>query len=356
MLKPPAIALSAIGAVLRKEYGLRDAVLNFLPLGADDGAASYRATNAEGAYFVKLRLGPFDELAALAPHWLAAQGIREVMAPLPARSGQPFVRREGFTLLLYPFIDGRDGYGVALTNEQWIDFGRAMRAIHDAPLPAWLADRLPHEVYDGRWREQLGQFMVQSERSEYADPIARRLSAFLHERREVVLDLVGRTERLAQGLRMAPPGHVLCHTDLHAGNLLLAGDGRLFIVDWDTPLLAPRERDLMYPGGGQGFLGRTGDEEEVLFYSGYGQVEVNMRALAYYRLERIIEDLAIFCDQLLGHREDDEHGAGVDREQALRWAESNFLPGGVLEIACRTAARAAESGHWAASMGVNLWE
>ncbi len=173
-------------------------------------------------------------------------------------------------------------------------------------------------------------------REPYADPVARRLAAFLAEREAQVLDLVDRTQRLAEELRRAAPPFVLCHTDLHAGNLLLSGDGRLFIVDWDAPLLAPRERDLMYPGGGQGFLGRSPEEEERLFFEGYGDVRVDRRALAYYRLERIVEDLAIFCEQLLGQGGPVSGNAEPDREQALRWAMSNFEPGRVLEIADRT--------------------
>ncbi len=155
--------------------------------------------------------------------------------------------------------------------------------------------------------------------------------------------MLDRTERFALGLRAAGPPFVLCHTDLHAGNLLLAADGRMFIVDWDAPLLAPRERDLMYPGGGQGFLGRSPREEEALFYAGYGTVTVDLRAVAYYRLERIVEDLAAFCAQLFNPEVGPGDAGNTDREQAVRWAMSNFDPGRVLEIANRTA-RQAEPG------------
>ena len=96
-----------------------------------------------------------------------------------------------------------------------------------------------------------------------------------------------------------PPEFVLCHSDIHAANLLVAADGALYIVDWDEPILAPKERDLMYAGGGQSFLGYTPQEEEALFYRGYGETQVDPVGLAYYRYERIIEDIAAFCEQLL---------------------------------------------------------
>ena len=340
MLEPPAISDAAIVACLHSDFGLRDVTLEFLPLGADLRTAVYRATAVDASlYFVKLRFGEFDDVSALLPRWLLEQGIGQVMAPLPALSGRPWVATGEFTLLLYPLVEGKEAYGAVLSDEQWIAFGHAMRRIHDAALPAELADRLPQERYDPFWREQLRRFILSLDSVAAADRAGRRLAAFLVERRTEVLDLVDRTGSLAQVLQAEQPPFVVCHTDLHAGNLLVSEDGGLFIVDWDAPMLASRERDLMYPGGGQGFIGRGPDEEEALFYEGYGAAKIDLRALAYYRLERIIEDLAIFAQQLFGPFDGVTGGTEADREQALRWAMSNFEPGNVLEIAYKTAAR-----------------
>ena len=45
----------------------------------------------------------------------------------------------------------------------------------------------------------------------------------------------------------------MCHKDIHGGNILIRTDGQppvLYILDWDDPILAPKERDLMFIGGG----------------------------------------------------------------------------------------------------------
>lgn len=120
----------------------------------------------------------------------------------------------------------------------------------------------------------------------------------------------------------------VCHSDLHAGNILIDANDALYIVDWDNPILAPKERDLMFVGGGLGGGGRTAQEEEIPFYQGYGQTHIDSVAMAYYRYERIVQDMAVYCEQLLLSDE-----GGEDREQSLRYFKTNFLPGSTIEIA-----------------------
>ncbi len=86
----------------------------------------------------------------------------------------------------------------------------------------------------------------------------------------------------------------------------------------------------MFFGGGIDDIWK-GKREEVVFYQGYGQAEIDLSALAYYRYERIIKDLAVFCGQLLLTDE-----GGADRERSYSCFASNFEPGGTLEIARKT--------------------
>lgn len=83
----------------------------------------------------------------------------------------------------------------------------------------------------------------------YDDPVALELAAFLRRRRAESLDLVQRAEWLAESLAAEPLEFVLCHADIHASNILVDGRDALYIVDWDGPLLAPKERDLMFIDG-----------------------------------------------------------------------------------------------------------
>ncbi len=329
MLEPPDPSIETIIACLRREWQVEAARVAFLPLGADENSAVYRVDAQDGAaWFLKMRSGVFDETAVTLPKHLSDRGIGQIIAPLPTITGQLCTALPPFTLILYPFVAGVDGYQRALTERQWRDFGAAMRRIHEAPLPDDLRRQIAAETFSPRWRDAVRGFLALVEQETYADPVARQVAALLKAQRLEIPDLVERAGRLGEALRAEPPPFVLCHSDLHAGNLLIDGDDTFYIVDWDAPILAPRERDLMYAGGGQMAGWRSPQDEEALFYGGYGGVPVDQAALAYYRYERIVEDIAVYCQQLLLSTE-----GGDEREQSLRYLASNFLPGGVLAIA-----------------------
>ncbi len=331
MLEKPDLSDRSIIACLRDAYGLAGAQITFLPLGADANAAVYRVVAADGAaYFLKLRRGDFDEIAVALPRFLSDQGILPIIPPIPTQAGQLWADLAPFRAILYPFVAGRNGYEVDLTDGQWVTLGATLRAIHALSLPPALAQRIPRESYGPRWREAVRAFQVQAEAESFVDPVAAQVAALLRAQRAAIDDLLAHTDRLADLLRARFPALVLCHADVHAGNVLLGADDSLHIVDWDNPILAPKERDLMYAGGGQFGDRRSPQEEERLFYLGYGPTAVEQRALAYYRYERIIEDIAAFCQQLLL-----SDAGGEDREQSLRYLASNFLPNGTIAIAYR---------------------
>jgi spectinomycin phosphotransferase len=332
MLEKPELEDEKIIACLREEYGLISDQVTFLPLGADQNTAVYRVVGLDGkAYFVKLRRNNFDEMSVTIPKLLNEQGIKQIIPALESRSGNLWVGLDAYRLILYPFIEGQDGYQVKFSERQWHDFGKGLKCIHTTALPKALRARLNQETYSPKWRDITLEFLEQAYNGVFNDPLAMRTEAFLNVRRDVVLELVRRAERLARLLQAKSPELVLCHSDVHAGNILIDGAGEVYIVDWDNPILAPKERDLMFIGNAQGFIGNNPEEEERLFYRGYGQAQIDSEALAYYRYERIIEDIAAFCEQIFLSSEGYE-----DREQGFRFLRSNFLPGNTIDLAFRT--------------------
>lgn len=329
MLERPDLQDERIIACLQDEYSVPGVQITFLPLGADLNTAVYRVVaDDETPYFVKVRKGVFDSISVALPNFLRDLGIVQIIAPLSTKSGQLWADLDAFKVILYPFIVGKNGYEVGLSDRHWRDFGATLKCIHSAVLPPALIRRIQRETYSPQGREIVKMYLDRVEDSAFNDSVAVKLAAFLKSKRDEILDLAWRAERLDQALQARPPEFVLCHSDIHAGNILIDANGALYIVDWDDPILAPKERDLMFIGGAQGFTGRTTQEEETQFYHGYGQTQIDPFALAYYRYERIIQDIAAYCEQLFL-----TNSGGADREQSLRYLKSNFLPNGTVEVA-----------------------
>jgi spectinomycin phosphotransferase len=118
-------------------------------------------------------------------------------------------------------------------------------------------------------------------------------------------------------------------SDIHGGNVLIENSETFYIVDWDEPIMAPKERDLMFVGAGVGNVWNNLLEEKF-FYEGYGKTKINLQALAYYRHERIVEDIAFYCRDLLLTTE-----GGENRLQMFKHFVAMFEPEGVVEIALK---------------------
>lgn len=328
MLEAPDISIDLITDQLHQAYRLDIIALVFLPLGADVNTAVYRATSQDGRdYFLKLRKGPFDEITVTLPSFLSKLGIPSVIPPLETISSRMWSEMGKFKLILYPYIAGQDGYEITLNDRQWLEFGDTVQRIHTAQLPPDLQRRIPRENYDPRWRNRVKGFQAQVEQDSFDERVASQLAAFMRLKRPEIDKIVKRAERFASKLQESHTEFVLCHSDIHAGNLHIPPDGRLYIVDWDNPIMAPKEHDLMHIGASARWQSR---HIKSLFYQGYGEAQLDGLAISYYRCERIIQDIAAFCTQLLS-----SFDGGKDREQSLGYFTRQFEPGQEVDIALR---------------------
>ena len=330
MLEKPDISDGLIIFRLREEYNLHVTTLTFLPLGADMGTAVYHVVaDDRTAYFLKLRKG-FDEISVTVPLFLRSQGVHEIIAPIETKSKQCWADFGEYKMILYPFIEGKNGFEMELTDHQKRTLGAALKAIHSAQVPPELKRKIPQETFSQKFREQVKEFQKQVENTAFSDLNAVKLANFIKSKRDEIDRLIKRTEELASKLQSQSLDLVLCHTDIHGGNILITDDDQFYIVDWDAPLLAPKERDLMFIGGGIDNIWKSKRDESV-FYEGYGKADIDFTVMAYYRYERVIEDLSAYAEQLLSTDE-----GGADREEAYRRFIGNFESGQTLEIAENT--------------------
>jgi spectinomycin phosphotransferase len=290
-------------------WGVAVSGIDFLPIGLDGAAWAYRVDAAPGErYFLKVRRRRPAPASIRLPQILCEQGLHQAVAPIAPLDGQLWHETDGLHLLLYPFIDGASAWTPGFTDRQWHEHGTFLRRLHASTVPD---DLLPTEKYTAEAaRRALAGISVPTG----ADEIGRSLARLVEQHRAEIDEMATRTLVLAQRAKEANAPVVVCHTDIHPGNVIVGPDGGLSVVDWDAPMLAPPERDLMFvlsPGyGEQPFTPHRRDR----FLAGYGPHPVNVEVLDYYVRERILDDATLFIASIL-----DESAGDAARTNDLHW-------------------------------------
>ncbi len=315
---------------LKTYYGLKTFALALLPLGADADARVYKADTVDKSYFIKLKRGIHNDASIAIMNLLAGFGLKQIILPLKTINGQSIKQVEGHTLIVYPFVVGKNGFNQTLTEEQWYILGTALRKLHEVDVPISLQSQLRQETYSPKWRDSVLSIYAYINTEPILYGIALKLCNFMEENAKTIKRLIDCADQLAQKLKNNSPQFVLCHSDIHAGNVLIDSNNAIYIVDWDDPIMAPKERDLMFIGGGVGNVWNM-PHEEVLLYRGYGKTEINKTVLAYYRHERIVEDIAIYGENIFFTESSNE-----TKLEDYNHFKSMFEPRGVIEIAFET--------------------
>ncbi|MDO3683469.1 phosphotransferase enzyme family protein [Micromonospora sp. C28ISP2-4] len=291
MIDKPDIDERVLAAEVADAWSVDVTELAFMPVGLDGHAWAYRVETSDGRrYFLKVRRGEFTPAAVLLPSLLRAQGLRQVVAPLDLPEGGTGRGFRDYRLLLYPFHDGGSLWGRGLTDRQWIEYGEFLGRLHRLTPSAEVAAALPAETYRSSAGERLRALGSQAATSEVLGTFWDRYGAALNRLAETVDELASRVTR---------GRHVICHADIHPGNLIADGDGPLHVVDWDAPILAPRERDLMFVYSADFGDHPINPHRAELFREGYGALEPDPVLLSYYRGERHLDDVAVFLGGIL---------------------------------------------------------
>ncbi len=128
-----------------------------------------------------------------------------------------------------------------------------------------------------------------------------------------------RLKELQTQLRQRMPPMVICHTDLHGGNLMTAVDGKLYLLDWENAMIAPQEHDLFF------WAGDAAQWESFWpVYQGHtGFPPPNIDVLEFYFLRRALEDIADFIQRILRADGDDRRNLS-DIQEIVGYL--NWLP------------------------------
>ena len=286
----------ALGGALERGWGIGVAAMAYMAVGW--GSHHWEVAGADGTrWFVTVdeleqkRLAAsesaddgFGRLTASLSSAVALKdaGLDFVLAPLPLAGGRPAARLgERFSVAVYPFVQGE-----SFTWGQWAPGQRArmaqmLAAVHLAPAEARrhaLADEFAIPFRAELEAGCAGRGV--SDCGPYALPLARLLA----EHAAATRQLLHRYDGLVATARAMPARDVLTHGEPHPGNTMLTADGWR-LIDWDTALTAPPERDLWSLDPGDGSI--------LAAYAATAGVTPEPALLELYRLGWDVKDMAV---------------------------------------------------------------
>lgn len=301
MLCPPdGLSEDLLGSTLARRWDLRAASTTYRAVGF--GSHHWEVTDAAGArWFVTAdelhnkRIGASESLdtafarlraAFAAATDLLASGRTFVVAPMPDVDGEPLARAgHEFAIALYPFVQGQHfGWGEFSSPAHRHAVLDLVVAVHTAPQAARM--RAMADDYAIAHRDELEAAIGSAPRSRAPErgPFSRPMELLLAANRASIRRLLARYDGLVVHARSRPTRAVLTHGEPHPGNTILAPDGWR-LVDWDTALVAPPERDLwsLDPGDGSVLAG----------YAAATGVRPLPSLLELYRLRWDLADIAV---------------------------------------------------------------
>jgi spectinomycin phosphotransferase/16S rRNA (guanine(1405)-N(7))-methyltransferase len=182
---------------------------------------------------------------------LRACGAAFVVAPVPVRDGEPLTRvNDRFGVAVYPFADGQsfDGGKFSSPAHRLSVLGLLV-GTHTAPPAA--SRRALADDFAVPYRDELEAACAPAGEVADCGPYARPVSLLARQHAAPLQRLLARYDALVLAARAQDARMVLTHGEPHPGNTMLTAGGWV-LIDWDTALVAPPERDLwdLDPGDG----------------------------------------------------------------------------------------------------------
>jgi hypothetical protein len=316
MLTPPdGLPEAALAAALGRWWGMSVVTAEYRPVGW--GSHHWAVTDAAGSrWFVTAdelehkRMAEQEPLGAAfgrlraslaAATDLRASGATFVVAPVRTGDGGPLVRvNDRFGVAVYPFLDGQSfDWGEFSSPEHRLSVLRLVAAVHTA-FPA-VSRQVPDDDFAVPHRDALEAAFDPTSDVAGAGPYALRTSLLVRQNAAPIRQLLARYDGLVSRAGSRADRAVLTHGEPHPGNTMLTADGWV-LIDWDTALVAPPERDL--------WLIDPGDGTILDAYASATGVTPIPDIVEAYRLRWDIADLAVdigrFRRRHAGTPEDDK--------------------------------------------------
>ncbi len=286
---------------LKEHWGISALHIAPVKLGRARNTWTFQVTSPTGSFFLKLKKVVSE--AGIAVSRLLAEGGVRVAEPSLSVHGRSWERVGDLSLLVFPLLTGSSVKMPELTEDAWRAIGSALCMVHDAPLPQALKQALSSETFEPAGRDLLQRLQrANLQALSELDGIQGEFITLWLASGSAPSEFFEMVKRKGEAALLSEPSFCLCHGDFQAGNIFLSEQGAITLLDWDNPLWAPREVDLMF----------IPPAYEAQFRSGYGKRLTNQTVLNFQSSNWVLQEALDCADRILFTR-------GTDLEQK-QWA------------------------------------
>lgn len=309
-VKPDRPDFRELGRCLRQSWDLRVKSTERLDVGFP-GSYHYAVDTSGDRFFVTVddlhlrrRMGtnPEEVFAALERALQTTRMLRDegglefVLAPQVNRSGRVTLRTsDRWAVTVFPFVAGSsssDGsYASAAERREVL---ACLGRLHATNVGRESATRDGLEI---PLRAELMRAIEDLDRPWTGGPFSETTRALLARSRDWVMSGLDLHDALAQAAETDAGGWVMTHGEPHGANTLRGHDGSLFLVDWETVAVAPRERDLWM------VLDHESREDWSAYAGAAGAPPVHRDVLRLYRLSWQLSEIAEYVDRFRRNHE-----------------------------------------------------
>ncbi len=256
LTRPPDLSDAAVADALATGWDLRTNEIEYAPVGF--GSHHWRAIAGNRRWFVtvddldarqRVATDTRDDAAARLSAALGTarslrdSGLNFVIAPLLTGAGDVVHRiNDRYVLALYEHIEGATlDWGTYASRSDRLAILDVLISLHAAPTTALDCALVDDFVIPGR--EQLQTALDRRDCVWGPGPLAHKAKELLQQNFNALAIAFARYDDLVRTVTETPERFVITHGEPHRGNTINTTEG-VVLIDWDTGLLAPPERDL----------------------------------------------------------------------------------------------------------------
>jgi spectinomycin phosphotransferase len=264
-----------------------------------------------GAYFIKVGQEPRDDVMApsdpdfylpLMQQLHGKRILHRIPHIIPTRNGDLSIGLDSARVTVTGYIDGVQIGEESLSDAQLSELARSVGVLHGC-LPRLTFAKPLVDTYEIPFDSRLRLLLDPASRQEsQSSEIGLKLDRALADHAAELLVYLSHLDILQRDLSRRDRAKVVCHTDIHAGNLMNGSDGSLYILDWENACIGSPEQDLIFFAGDERFW----DVFWPHYRSEYSEACVDPIALEFFFYRRHLEDIADFIIRIKGKNGTDE--------------------------------------------------